>query len=231
MMNSKNLAIALLGATVAALLVALAVLFWKVDRQSASIEALTRRQNASAPPASVSPPVSPAVVLAPPAAVPAPLAFPPGGDLKTPNFVSPPSLNYGAPTRARDAATKARAVEKAAKLSELQKDLRALMARSGGRPAEMDMDELDAILVRLIDIQGNTALSGIDVQALRQNLAVAKEMQALAGELKAETRRPEPDRGKIQRITEKIQSLQKNLRVNIMAAPVVPPLPGGGEKK
>ncbi|MDR2451480.1 MAG: hypothetical protein LBE85_06855 [Candidatus Accumulibacter sp.] len=214
MTNSKNITIALLGGAVVALLIALFVLIWKVDQQTASIEAFARQQSAaerrSAP------------------SSPAPLAFPSGGNPGTPDFAPSRAPDSGA--LAVNAARKERRAgraERAAKLSELQKDLRSLLAKSGARPAEMNMDELDAILVRLIDIQGNTALAGIDVQALRQNLMVAKEMQALARDLEAETRQQNPDRGKIQRITEKIQGLQKEIRVNVMAAP----LPGGGEKK
>jgi hypothetical protein len=238
MTNSRNFTIALLGGTVVALLIALAVLVWKVDRQTASIEALTRQQNAGAAerraPAASGPSIPAPVALAPSA--PAPLAFPPGGNPKTPDFAPPRAPDPGALTA--DAARKGRragkTAERTAKLSELQKDLRSLMAKSGGRPTEIDLDELDAILARLIDIQGNTALAGIDVQALRQNLVVAKEMQALARELEAEARQPNPDQGKIRRITEKIQGLQKEIRVNVMAAPALPaaaPLPGGGEEK
>jgi hypothetical protein len=207
MTNQKNITIALLGGMVAGLLVFVFVLIRRIDQQTVSIETPALQRSAS------------------PAVSSLPSAAPPWkADLKMP-------ARAGAPNPAA-ALTNADQKAKTEKLSALQKDIRALMAKSGGRPTEIDMDELDAILTRLINIQGSATLSGIDLAALRQNLAVAKGMQALAKELEAETKQPNPDREKIQKITEKIQSLQKEIRVNVMTPPASGVLiPEAGGKK
>jgi hypothetical protein len=232
MMNSRNFTLALLGVALVALTVMLVALTRKVDEQTALIGRLEAQQRQSAAATRSAPPTPPAAarqnttVPAPPAAaaqgapwqaIPAP---------REPRDAALPGIP-GSYASSAAADRKART----ARLNELQKDLRSLMAKSAGRPAEMDIGELDALLGRLIEIQGNPVVGGIDLRVLRQNLVVARDMQALAKELEAETRRPNPDKARMDGLVQRIQSLQQGLRLDILRNPALPPsLPDGAER-
>ncbi|MDR1163720.1 MAG: hypothetical protein LBM17_07820 [Candidatus Accumulibacter sp.] len=53
------------------------------------------------------------------------------------------------------------------------------------------------------------------MRVLRQNLVVARDMQALAKELESESKKPKPDRAKIDSLVQRIQGLQQGLRLGI----------------
>ncbi|MDR1163719.1 MAG: hypothetical protein LBM17_07815 [Candidatus Accumulibacter sp.] len=142
MMNSRNLTVGILGAALVALVVALFVLNRKMDEQAVLIGRLQLQQR-SAPESRASGTVTPTVpaTSAPPAAAPESVPWQWGAKpSETPSPLAP------APATAGDRNTKA------ARITELQQDLKALMAKSAGRPAEIDIGAIDALLVRLIEI-------------------------------------------------------------------------------
>ncbi|MDR1274924.1 MAG: hypothetical protein LBL72_00805 [Candidatus Accumulibacter sp.] len=234
MMNSRNLTVGILGAALVALVVALFVLNQKMDEQAVLIGRLQLQQRSASEAGTVTP-TAPAR-SAPPAAAPGNVPWQWGAKpSETPSPLAPAPATTGE----RNA--------KVAQITELQQDLKALMAKSAGRPAEIDIGAVDALLVRLIEIQGNPVVGGVDLRVLRQNLVVAKDMQALAKELESETKKPKPDRAKIDSLVQRIQSLQQGLRLGIAEnvanpapqAPLQAPRPvpksapssGGAEKR
>lgn len=123
--------------------------------------------------------------------------------------------------------------DKMERLKELQAQFKELSA-NGKTP---DIDELDRLLAELIGIQGTSVIAGVDLNVLRQNLRVAQEVQLLAKELEAESKKPTPDQNRILEITNKIQAIQGELNPNVMAGsasgdmPALPPLPANDAKK
>jgi hypothetical protein len=114
--------------------------------------------------------------------------------------------------------------DKMERLRDLQARFKELSA--GGKPP--DIDELDRLLVELVEIQGTTVIAGVDFNVLRQNLQVARDVQALAKELEEESKKPTPDKNRILKITEEIQAIQGKLKANILVdggATKVAPLP------
>lgn len=103
--------------------------------------------------------------------------------------------------------------DKMKRLKDLQTRFRELSV-DGKAP---DIDELDRLLDELVGIQGTSVIAGVDLNVLRQNLWVAKEVQALAKELEEESKKPKPDQNRMLEITKEIQEVQRKLRTDIMA--------------
>jgi hypothetical protein len=85
-----------------------------------------------------------------------------------------------------------------------------------------DMEEADALLGELIEIQGTSVIAGVDFAVMRQILRMSNDLQKLANEVKAESEKPRPDQEKMKRLTRKMQDLQGQLQARLTGVPGVP---------
>lgn len=105
--------------------------------------------------------------------------------------------------------------------SERTKALAAIQTRlnamtSSGKP--IDPKELDGVLADLARTQGNN-VGGVDVAALRDNLARAQQIQTLANQIQAEAKQAKPDMQQIQSAMAQIQKLQAGMHTNVTLQP------------
>lgn len=144
-----------------------------------------------------------AVTLAPPSASPRtaepPVAPSAGG---TPPWLAPQARSAAAPTR-----------DKEQKLAQIQARLAAL-----GSLGKADPREVDALLAELQQLEGNE-VGGVNLLALRDNLAKAQEIQRLAAELDQLAHRPNPDPRQMQDLIARIQTLQAGMRLDMAVPP------------
>ncbi|MDR0771397.1 MAG: hypothetical protein LBE75_09455 [Burkholderiales bacterium] len=121
--------------------------------------------------------------------------------------------------------------DKMERLKNLQTRFKEISA--GGKTP--DIEELDKLLSELVEIQGTSVIAGVDLNVLRQNLRVAQEVQALAKEMEAESKKPNPNSNRILEITKEIQVMQGKLRTDIMVGggttPIPPPSPAAPAQK
>lgn len=98
------------------------------------------------------------------------------------------------------------------------------LARIQARLAEMstvgkaDPREVDGLLAELQRIKGNE-VGGVNIAALRDNLAKAQEIQRLAAELDQMAHRPNPDPRQVQDLVARIQKLQAGMRLDLAVPP------------
>ena len=98
----------------------------------------------------------------------------------------------------------------------LQAKLAAMTA--GGKTP--NMKELDAILADLQKVNGSTDVGGVNLSALRNNLARADEIQRLGKEMQALSQVPgKQDLPKIQSIMAEIQKQQAGMVTDIRSSP------------
>ena len=98
----------------------------------------------------------------------------------------------------------------------LQAKLAAMTA--GGKTPPMK--ELDAVLADLQKINGSTDVGGVNLSALRNNLARADEIQRLGKEMQALSQTPgKQDMPKIQAIMAEIQKQQAGMVSDIRSSP------------
>lgn len=103
-------------------------------------------------------------------------------------------------------------------LAAVQARLQELMRR--GNPS---VAEVDDVLADLIRVQGNTVIGGVDLAALRNKLAAVTELQRIAGQLKAETQKPDGgDKHRIKQLTDQLKALQPRLRGSVLATGPAP---------
>jgi hypothetical protein len=110
----------------------------------------------------------------------------------------------------RNARPPAMSREKLARLQALQQELRS-MTSNGQQP---DPEAADRILGELIEIQGASVISGVDLNVLRKNLKVAQNIQNLAKALEEEGRKPHPDGKKMNELRNSIYQEQQSLLSN-----------------
>jgi hypothetical protein len=123
----------------------------------------------------------------------------------------------------------AKDADKTKALENLQQRLAALAA-PGRNPSPR---EVDTLLAELQKQQGSNQVGGVDIGALRGNLARAEEIQRLAHELQAVAQQPgTPNTEKMQQLMSKIQQQQAGLRMDVLAPPSsLPPTSSAAPKK
>ena len=153
--------------------------------------------------------VAPVGVTSSPAMAGQTAAVPPSRSLQP--ELAPWDRKYDAPTgspRISTVASKAKAYET------LQAKLVTLSA-GGNTPKAKD---LDAILAELQQINGSSEVGGVNLGALRNNLARAEEIQRLGDQMQAISQAPgKQDLPKIQRLMAEIQQQQAGLVMDIRA--------------
>lgn len=77
-----------------------------------------------------------------------------------------------------------------------------------------DPREVDGLLAELQRIKGNE-VAGVNIAALRDNLAKAQEIQRLAEELNRMAHRPNPDPQQVQDLVARIQRVQAGMRLDV----------------
>ncbi len=82
--------------------------------------------------------------------------------------------------------------------------------------------EMNTVLGELERIEGSSVISGVNVGALRSNLAKVDEMQRLGEEMRVESTKPNGgDPQKLKELMGRLQKLQAEMRTDI-AAPITP---------
>ncbi len=102
-----------------------------------------------------------------------------------------------------------------AALQGIQAKLASMTA--GGKPP--DPRALDALLSELERTQHTSVVGGVNIAALRDNLAKATEIGNLAKEMEQAAKQPKPDVQKIQGMMDQIKQLQVGMRADLMVAP------------
>ena len=102
----------------------------------------------------------------------------------------------------------AKATQRAALRARIQK------LTAGGRhptPAEMD-----SVLGDMQRMEGSSVVAGVDIEALRQNLANVQKLQRVSQELQAESQKPGGgDKQKIQALLAQLKQIQSNMNYNV----------------
>jgi hypothetical protein len=105
-----------------------------------------------------------------------------------------------------------------ARLQALQKKFEALSTQKTPDP-----DEVDALLGELVDIQGTSVIAGVDLNVLRQNLRLARDLQRITEEMDAEYRKPVSDTAKMESLRQKAVALQNQLAASFQGRPAASP--------
>jgi hypothetical protein len=99
-------------------------------------------------------------------------------------------------------------------LDAMQADIAKSM-REGRQP---DPQKLDAALAKVAAAAGQSVVNGVNIDAVRNNLAIAQKMQALAAELDAESRKPgKLDTDRLRALVAQVQQLQSQMRADVSA--------------
>lgn len=117
--------------------------------------------------------------------------------------------------------------ERQKNIAELKAMQMALM-KSMQESRRADPKQVDALLVKIKEVTGSSTVNGIDIDALRNHLARAVEIQRVATEMQAEAGKPGgADPKKIKAYAEQLQALQQqNNSVTLFQAK-----PSGGPVK
>lgn len=118
-------------------------------------------------------------------------------------------------------------IERQKQMAELKAMQMALM-KSMQETHRVDPKQVDALLVKIKQVTGSSTVNGIDIDALRSNLARAEEMQRIAGEMSRETTKPGgADPKKLKEYSEQLQVLQRQT----LASPILQSRPAAGPAK
>ena len=101
----------------------------------------------------------------------------------------------------------------ARELDAMQADIAKSM-RDGKQP---DPRKIDAALAKVEEASGQTVVGGVDIEAVRSNVAIAQKMQVLAAELDAESKKEKLDNDRLRALIVQVQQLQSQLRVDVSA--------------
>lgn len=83
--------------------------------------------------------------------------------------------------------------------------------------------EMSGVLADLERTEGSSAVGGVNIEALRNNLDKVSEMQKLGAELSAEAQQPGGgDKQKIEQILSRVRQLQSEMQSNIIVASPAP---------
>lgn len=109
--------------------------------------------------------------------------------------------------------------EKARQRDAIRARIQKLTA-NGRHPTPAEMNDVLGDLER---VEGSSALGGVNIAALRENLVAVDKLQKLSLELQAESQKPGGgDKQKIQSILAQLKQIQANMNYNV-AAPVGTP--------
>lgn len=98
-------------------------------------------------------------------------------------------------------------------LDDIQKRLQAMLAQP-----QPDVREVDAVLADLQRNQGSTVVAGVDLQAVRDNLARSERIRQISVEMQALAAKPGPDvPAQLQSRMAEIQRLQAGMTGNVAA--------------
>lgn len=85
--------------------------------------------------------------------------------------------------------------------------------------------EMDSVLGDLERVEGKPVVAGVDLAALRQNLAAVQKLQRISQQLQAETQRPGGgDKKKIEALLAELRQVQAGMNYNVGKLP--PAVPG-----
>jgi len=179
--------------------------------------ALLMRQESSTAPLPVTPPMASGVAPAPvlPFSPAAAGAVPPSGMAAAPAQGSPLDARAPWASSAPDVALPPVAVGRAGapSIDDIQRRLQMLAANP--RPSVRD---IDAVLADLQKNQGSNVVAGVNLQAVRDNLARSERIQQLALEMQALAATPGPDTAaKLQERMTEMQRLQAGMTSDVAA--------------
>jgi hypothetical protein len=118
-------------------------------------------------------------------------------------------------------------IERKKQMAELKAMQMALM-KSMQETHRADPKQVDALLLKIKQVTGSSTVNGVDIDALRGNLARGGEMQRIAGEMNREATRPGgADPKKIKAYTEQLQALQRQA----IASPILQSKAAAGPAK
>jgi hypothetical protein len=100
------------------------------------------------------------------------------------------------------------------RLQALQKKFEVLSTQK-----EPSLDEADALLNELIDIQGSSVIAGVDLNVVRQNLRIAGDLQQVAKEMETEQKKPTPDAAEMENLRQRAADLQNQLAASLHGQP------------
>ncbi len=167
-------------------------------------------------PATAAPPAQPGAGAAP-AAVPPGTSVPPvaadaAGRVPADPSAAPWLGSAGARASAPGGAPSVAAGRAGApSLDDIQKRLQAMLAQP-----QPDVREVDAVLADLQRNQGSTVVSGVDLQAVRDNLARSERIRQISVEMQALAAKPGPDvPAQLQSRMAEIQRLQAGMTGNV----------------
>jgi hypothetical protein len=156
----------------------------------------------------------------------APRAVPaPGPAAIAPGTTAPAAPTTGAVPWATPAPSGAASNDEIAKRQNQSRELDAMRddilksMREGKQP---DPKKLDAALARVEAAAGQNVVSGVNIDAVRNNLAIAQKLQVIAGELDAESKKAgKLDTDRLRALAAQVQQLQSQMRVDV-SAPATP---------
>ena len=152
----------------------------------------------------------------------APLAPPtPGPAVMAPSASAPAAPTAGAvpwatpaPSGAASSGEIARRENQSRELDAMRDDIVKSM-REGKQP---DPRKLDAALARVEAAAGQNVVSGVNIDAVRNNLAIAQKLQVIAGELDVESKKTgKLDTDRLRALAAQVQQLQSQMRVDVSA--------------
>jgi hypothetical protein len=135
----------------------------------------------------------------------------PGATLTPPVGTGGPAPWSNAPATAPpDAANQ----QKTQQLEAMQADLAASL-KAGAVP---DPRKVDAALAKIEEMNGKNVVSGVNLDAVRANLAIAAKLQVIAADLDAEAKKPgRPDTDRLRVLVAQVQQLQAQMHTDVSA--------------
>ena len=125
-----------------------------------------------------------------------------------PHWQAPAAAGPSASTAPAGRSQPAAAADGGVRMTDIQKRLQSLAA--SGQP---DVRELDAVLADLQRQQGKSVVAGVDLQALRDNLARSQHIQELARQMQTMAANPSPETTpKLQALMAEIQQTQSQMQ-------------------
>ncbi|MBZ0105724.1 MAG: hypothetical protein K8H84_08850 [Sulfuricella denitrificans] len=143
------------------------------------------------------------------------------------NQGSPPWANVGPDAAITGMPGKADQAERQKKIAEL-KSMQMALVKSMQESRRADPKQVDALLVKIKEVTGTSTVNGIDIDALRGNLAKVVEIQRIATDLQNEvSKQGGADPKKIKAYTAQLKTLQQQY----YSAPLFQTKPSGGSVK
>ena len=176
------------------------------------------------PPERAANPPPPALAV-PAASLPVAPTPTPAGDAAPP-WSAPPLSPPVTPRSVGTTTSLTAAQAKSAALQSIQRQLTDLVASGQGA----DPKKIDQLLGEVERVQGSSSMGGVRIDVLRQNLALAAQMQALAADIQhVAGQGAQADPAQLQAKMARLIELQAQMRTDVLAAPVAAPPPPVGQ--